>query len=406
MLQKWIRSAIGKVPQPVESDDFALWVSSLIFEFEKIENVELHVIAPHSRMTCFTREFSIRGVHYYFFNRNLPYTYGFVPKKISLFCGNYYIRNRLFVKRFLKQINPDIVNLIGTENPDYCITGLDIKEIPVYATVQTVYSNPDRLKLSGECDQSRWDIELQLHRKVNYYGTLSRMHQDLILKNNPGAMFLKHTLSKQMPKFVSNVAKTYDFVLFAANVVAKKGVEDALHALARIKTLKHDVRLNVVGECHPEYKAALENLIKKLDLVGNVEFHAYFPLHADMVLHIQKSSFAVLPNKLDAISGTVIEAMALEIPVVTYRTADTPSLNKDAECVLLADIGDIDTLAAQMTKLLETPLLANTLVRNAKAFVEKNYDSAASARQIIQNYRAVIDHYMHHVPIPKELLFE
>jgi glycosyltransferase involved in cell wall biosynthesis len=44
-------------------------------------------------------------------------------------------------------------------------------------------------------------------------------------------------------------------------------------------------------------------------------------------------------------AGTVIEAMLLEIPVITYKTTGTPYLNKDGETVLLCDIGDINQLA-------------------------------------------------------------
>jgi glycosyltransferase involved in cell wall biosynthesis len=406
VFQNRIRTALGKQPMPVVYNDYAPWVSSLIKEYETFQDIEVHVIAPHSGMTRFTHEFGNNGVYYHFFNPNIPNIQGIIPKQLLLPDWHHYVRNRFFVKRFLKRIKPDIVDLIGTENPYYSITALDIKDIPVYVTVQTVYTNPDRLKHGGNCDRLRWDIELKIHRKVNYYGTRSRLHHDLIINNNPDAFIMKHNLCKPMPECNCVVTKMYDFVLFAANIIISKGIEDAIRALAKVKEVKPDVRLDVVGSCAPEYKAGLATLVETLDLNGNVEFHGYFPLHADMFRHIQKASFAILPNKLDAISGTVIEAMCLNIPLVTYKTSGTPFLNKGAECVLLADIGDIDMLAVQMTRLLETPSLANVLARNAKAFVVKECDNTACAKQIVQNYKAVIDHYVNQVPIPNKLLFD
>ena len=406
VFQNRIRCALGKQPMPVGYNDYAPWVTGLIKEYEKFQDLEVHVIAPHSGMTRFTHEFSNNGVYYHFFNPNIPNIQGIIPKQLILRDNHNFVRNRFFVKRFVKRISPDIVDLIGTENPYYSITALDIEDVPIYVTVQTVYTNPDRLKLSGECDRSRWDTELKIHRKTNYYGSNSRMHRDLIINNNPDALIMKHKFCKQMPKCVCDGAKSYDFVLFAANVIVGKGIEDAILALAKVKKVKQNVRLNVVGRCEAQYKAVLASMIEALDLKSNVEFMDYFCLHSDMFRYVQKASFAVLPNKLDDISSAVIEAMSLYIPLVTYKTSGTPYLNKDAECVLLADIGDIDTLAAQMIRLLETPSLAATLARNAKAFVMKEYDSTACAKQTVQNYKAVVDHYVRNTPIPDELLFD
>ena len=114
----------------------------------------------------------------------------------------------------------------------------------------------------------------------------------------------------------------------------------------------------------------------------------------------------MLPNKLDVISGTVIEAMLLELPLVTNKTSGSPYLNKDGETVLLAEIGDIDTLANHMLKLLNDQEYARDLAVKAKAFVETEFDNTKSAQRLLSCLRAVVDHYHHNTPVPKELLFD
>lgn len=399
-----IKKMLGK--QPYVYTDFAPWVNNLISEFEKFEDVELHIIAPHTGLSPFKYSFEINGIFYHFFRPELPLRLDILVSRLPHQEKRRFSLNRLWVKQFIKEIQPDIVNLIGTENPYYSITVLDIKNIPVFVSAQTVYTNPDRQKISGNCDPLRWDTELKIHHKEKYYGCAGRMHRDLILRNNPDAIIFKNFFPIQYPKKVKEVEKEFDFVYFAQGVSQKKGIEDAIDALALVKKEKPNVTLKVVGHCPPNYKVFLNNKINNLGLTENISFHDYFPVHSDMHQYIKKAKFALLPVKLDVIPGTVIEAMLLELPVVTYKTTGTPYLNKNGETVLISEIGDIEHLAANMLKLLDSPELAEQLKKKAKTFVKKEFDNATSAKRLLEDYKAVIAHYHNGTPIPEKLLFD
>lgn len=405
----WLKNQIKKVMGKKNSarhKDFAPWVTNLIKEFERYEDVELHVIAPHMGLKRATAEFEMNGVKYHFFKPDMPYLHSEWPAGLSKNGKPCFNGNRRLVKRFLERVQPDVVNLIGTENPYYSITALDVEDIPVFAFAQTVYTNPNRKKLSGSVNTLNWDIELKIHKKVKYYGCSGRMHHDLIKKNNPDAIVFKNFFPIQKPTDVKEVSKEFDFIFFAAGVTPKKGSEDVLDALAIVKKIKDNVSLHIVGSCAPYYKSVLNKKIEELGLSNNVFFKSYFPVHSDMHQYIKKARVAVLPNKLDVISGTVIESMLLELPLVTYKTTGTPYLNKDGETVLIADIDDIETLANHMLKLLNEPEYARDLAVKAKAFVEKEFDNTKSAQRLLSCLRAVTDHYYHDKPIPEDLLFD
>lgn len=401
--QNFIRSLLGKKKMNNNSD-FAPWVTNLINEFERFKDVELHIIAPHKGLKKFTQEFNHNGISYHFYKPELPFMLSKVADKIVKGKRKYRL-NRFFIKRFIKQINPDIVNLIGTENPYYSIGALDIKDIPVYVSAQTVYTNPNRMALTGNVQQDRWDLELQIHQKVQYYGCTGRMHRDLIINNNPQAIVFKMFFPIEYPQKVKDVPKEYDFVFFAAGVTKKKGIEDAIDALAKVKAYYPNVILNVVGKCENTYKDFLNIKIAQLNLQENIIFNNYFPVHSDMHQHIKKSRFALLPVKLDIISGTIVEAMLLELPLVTYKTTGTPYLNKDGQTVLFGDIDDIDSLAENMLVFLKNPAFAGELAAKAKAFIEREFNNTDNAKRLVENYRAVINHYHNKTPIPQELLF-
>ena len=403
-LKNWIKTLLGKQINTGYAD-FAPWVTNLIKEFEKYDDVELHVISPFLGLTHFTYEFKMRNVNYHFFQPAVPIFH--IPyNRLNIKGCPVFFVNRHYVKKFLRNIKPDIVNLIGTENPYYSVTSLDIENIPVYVSAQTVYTNPDRLRYADDFLPLNWDVELKIHQKEKYFGCGGRMHRDLILRNNPNATIFKMFFPIEKPKKVKALPKIFDFVFFAAGVAKKKGVEDAIDALALVKKSKSDVTLNIVGSCANEYKTFLLNKISDLNLGTNIIFTDYFPNHADMHQHVVQARYALLPVKLDIIPGSIIEAIYLDLPVVTYKTTGTPYLNRDGESVLLCGIGDIEGLSKNMIALLETSSLAEKLRQNARAFVEREFDNAVSAKRLVSNYRTVIDHYHRNIPIPQEQLFD
>ncbi len=386
--------------------DGAPWVNNLIKEFENFTDVELHVIAPHKGLKKFTCEFEMSGVHYHFFKPDKPLFSDRVIDALFRRKQRKYRLNRFFIKQYIKKIKPDIINLIGTESPYYSSAVLDIKDRPVYVSVQTVSTNPARLNYPGTFDQNKWDLELKIHQKEKYFGTGSRLFRDLILKNNPSAVLFKMFFPIEKPAKVKSMPKKFDFVLFATRLIKSKGVEDAIDALFFVKKHKKDVSLNLVGPNNTEYMAFIRQKIEQLDLKNNIIFTGSFPVHADLHQHIVQAKYAVLPNYLAAIPGTIIEAILLDIPVVTTKNTGTPFLNRDGEAVLIADIGNIEMLADCMLKLMNSTELAERLKTNARAFVEKEFDNTTSAKRLVKNYRAVIDHYHYNTPIPKELLFD
>lgn len=403
-LLKWIKSLLGKEIKH-SYNDFAPWVTNLIKEFEKFDDIELHIIAPFVGLKYFTSELEINGVFYHFFKPDLPIIHAELPEFFHKIGIPRFVQNRFLVKKFLKKIKPDLVNLIGAENPYYSVTTLDIKNIPVYVSAQTVYTNPDRKKISGSCIQLNWDTELKIHKKEIYYGVACRMHRDLIFKNNPAAIMFKMFFLIEKPKNVFDLPKEYDFVFFAG-LDKKKGIEDLIEALSIVKKTKRDVKLNVIGSTSEGYMHYLKGKISDLNLNENIVFDAYFESHATMHQHTKKSSFAVLPIKLDAIPSSVIEAIHLGLPVVTYKTTGTPYLNKGGDSVLISDIGDIESLANNMIQLIVNPELGIQLNENAKRFVEKTFNNETSAKNLVSNYRAVIAHYNFKIPIPEVQLFD
>jgi len=385
--------------------DYAPWITNMISEFEKRNDIEIHIISPHRNLKKNKYSFKYGNIYYHFFRPDNDIMVIKLFRKLFKIKRPKYYFNRHLIKGFVKDINPDVVNLIGSENPYYSIAGLDITNLPLILTTQTVYTNPLIKKFMDNIDQYRWDLEIKLHKKIKYYCCTGMMYRDLVLHHHPNAVIFYYTFPKKPLEKINNVIKKYDFVFFAANVSKVKGIEDTIQALTLVKKEYPEVTLNIVGNYDINYKKYLEKMIEELELKENIKFNDYFPQHSDMLKHIQKAKYAVLPVKLDVISTTMIESLMLGLPLITYKTSGTPTLNKYGEAVLICDIDDINSLAQNMLRVMKEPELVKKMLNNSKIFIDKEYDNVAIIDRLVSIYNAVYKHYYENEPIPKELIF-
>ncbi|MDD2562420.1 MAG: glycosyltransferase family 4 protein [Eubacteriales bacterium] len=396
---------LKKRPKKVSSD-FAPWISYMANGMDGISNIDIHVISPHSGLTKLRHSFVLGNISYHFFKPDKDIFAVNLARRIFKGRTPQYGLNRKSIKQFIDDIQPDLVVIIGAENPYYSISAMDISSIPILLIAQTVYTNPERMKLSGHVNRDIWKLELQIHERLQYFSCNARLHRDLILEHNPNAVIFRHRYPQIRPKKIDSPTKKYDFVFYAATIAKKKGIEDALIALSIVKRFHDNVSLDVVGGCSPETKLAVDRILRDYKLENNVVFHDYFPKHSDMHAHIQQGRVALLPIKLDSIPGTVSEAMMLDLPVVSYITSGTPRLNKYGEAVLLCEINDVEALAKNMIRVMDEPDLVDRLISNSRKYVEIEIDNDRSANNFVRMFYAVYENYHRQVPIPKDLLFD
>ena len=185
----------------------------------------------------------------------------------------------------------------------------------------------------------------------------------------------------------------------------KKGYFDAIKALAIVKQKHPLVTLNLVGGGEGSVKEKLKKLSSELGVETNVVFTSFFEKQEDLFRHIQKSRFALLPSKLDHISGTMVQAMHYGLPLVCYKTDGTPLFNIEKECALIADMNNVEQLAEKMIELMENPFKADMLKRNALERLEKKNNMEACTDRLVNTYKAIVNYEKNGCPIPTQLFF-
>ena len=388
-----------------EYKDFGLWNVNIINGLKNRDDIELHVIAPHKGMRHATQEFKYEGVSYHFFRRDLPYPWAQLEHYLCPQNRRAYPRNRKRVKAFIEKIKPDLVNLIGAENPYYSITALDVEDIPIIIHCQTVYANPDRIKNTGKMDQYRWDTEIKLFHKTPYIACNGRMYYDLIKQYAPESIiFPRRWPSPQFPE-IPEVEKKYDFVFFARALSKNKGFDNAVEAMGQFVKIHSGATFLAIGKKDHDWPI-YERRIKELGIEGSVITHDSITSYEEMLKFVRQGRFSLLPLTMDVVSGTILESMRMGMPVITCRTSGTPSLNEKRKTVLISEIGDSKGLCQNMVSLYESPELQEELRHNAILFIkEKDELNSHNIDIMVKQYQAIIAHYNRRTPIPEELLY-
>lgn len=165
-------------------------------------------------------------------------------------------------------------------------------------------------------------------------------------------------------------------LLYVGRIAGNKRIDLLIHALAQLQ--RSNVMLLVVGDVvlndaarilHPE----LEALAAQLGVANQVVFTGRVPV---VTPYLHLADILLLPSQHEGFGVPVAEAMAAGTPVIASNSGALPWVlgaddSGNAPGGLLFREGNVDDLAAQITRLLDDPNLRNTLVAQGSERVRK-----------------------------------
>lgn len=390
-------------------DDFAAWNVELISALSKRSDIELFVIAPHFRMKRLCQQFTLNNVNYFFWKADIPIVNRLWPSWFNIDAWLNYFWQRKLVHRWINKIKPDIVNLIGAENPHYSSMILGLEGFPVLVSIQGIYSNPMRFKSVKEI-KWRSRMEKKVLASARYFGVNANFMPNLISQwcDNPVFLWNRFPTKEIEPSLLNDILnqeKSYDFVQFSG-LTDLKGVPDTIYATKIVKEQYPNIKVRLFGRITDEYLDKIKNLISSLGMEDNVFISKGYRTVSQMLLEASRARFYILPTKIDTIPCTIFEALKIGLPVVSYKTGDIPLLNVGDERVLLAEKNDIDGLAQNMLRLLRERDLGKMLLCKSTKFVSRYFSNQFNVNQFLEIYKSVYNAYHYKQKIPQEFLYE
>ena len=374
-------------------DDFAIWVSDYIKEFEKHSEYEFHVVAPHKGMKKSSQSFEISGICYHFIKCDGSYIIDFFKSHFRYEEKNNYSRNRRKIYSFLNSISPDLIILCGAENPYYSASVLGINDIPIYVITQTLLNDEKRIDMGIGTDYRR-QKEIEVFKHAHFFCTSAEKTIKRIKEVNVNAIFLPAGFPTHRPVVTIPEKKDFDFVFFARNVSKNKGIEDLLYAFAVVKKKYQYVQLNIIGGCNTDYKKKLDRDIEQLEINKNVHFSGYFEQISDVYNCIAKARAVVVPGITAVLNSTVREAMFIGLPTICYETPATIVINKERRSLITVPMCDVKALAKQMLFTIEQHEKVADIAKNGKEYAENFFSNEAIVNKLLANCQKIIEKYI------------
>jgi colanic acid/amylovoran biosynthesis glycosyltransferase len=173
-------------------------------------------------------------------------------------------------------------------------------------------------------------------------------------------------------------------ILFVGRLLHGKGLSLLLEAVAALRDRGLDVTASIVGDgpARGEYEAAARRLgvFEHVRFVGAVG-------QDDVRAHYSRADLFCLPSFAEGVPVVAMEAMAMELPVVTTKIMGIPELVDDGAHGLLVAPGRSDVLTDALERLIRSPDERRRMGRAAREKVRADYDVARSALRM----RAVLE---------------
>ncbi len=187
-------------------------------------------------------------------------------------------------------------------------------------------------------------------------------------------------------RFISD-QKDWTTILFAGRLTSQKGLDVLLRAFAEIIQKHRDLKLLVAGD--GALKTDLESLCRTLGLQQNVDFLGAIS-RAEMPKLYKAADIFVLPSISESFPNSLLEAMAMEKPIIATRVGAVPEIIQDGKEALLVSPGDQKSLARAIERLVSDDGLDKRLSRNAKILVKKKYTWESVTQKTLKIYEDIL----------------
>ena len=183
-------------------------------------------------------------------------------------------------------------------------------------------------------------------------------------------------------------------VLYVGRLEARKGVIEAVAPMSRVLRSLPDVRWRLAGadtRSGPGGQSMREALIARIpvDLRDRVDFLGALGRDA-LGAELASAAAVLLPSRHENFPYACLEAMAAGAAVVGSQHGGMAEMITAARTGLLIDPGRPETIVDALLRVLEQPLFAEALGREAQRAVQERYRPDVIAPVVEDHYRRVI----------------
>lgn len=189
-----------------------------------------------------------------------------------------------------------------------------------------------------------------------------------------------------IPQELKNARQTADLnshhILWVGRIAEGKRPLDAVLVLKKVREQIPDAELDIVGGAEKNFLEQMHLLSKDLGIFDAINFYGLHPENK-MSDFYMNSALLLFTSESEGYPMTLLESKAFGIPCVMYSLPYL-SLVKDGKGFLSAELGDINTMADHVIRLLKDDAIRKSLGQEAKESFDTlaNYDLSGTWQKI------------------------
>ena len=394
----------------------AVWIDALLEDFKL--NSEYEIVVATTLPTKSTIKHCNDGITYYALPDNYPTLYNENRKE-----------NIKAWKKLLKEENPDIIQVWGTEFTHGLCALRQSSNTPSIIYMQGLLSSIAKYYHAGielkEIKKNRTfrDIIKRdgiLSQQKKYYKSSLKEREMLNLSRR---IISENEWCNYNVKSVIPDIKTYDLALSINKVFSKKkwdinnierhsimctasgytikGLHMVLKATALLKDKYPDIKVYVPGTPMVSdgslkgnlkkggYVKYIETLIKELGIKDNVVWMGYVS-QDELASRYEKTHLFVMSSSIENHSSSLKEAMIVGMPCISSAVGGIPEYVKHGENGLLYRFEEYQLMAGYVEKIFDDDDLAKTLSKRAREDMMSLHEGKDLYKKMINIYQEIL----------------
>jgi glycosyltransferase involved in cell wall biosynthesis len=331
------------------------------------------------------------------------------------------------IRQLEEMIHPDMIHIWGTERfwttlhvqdylkapvlldiqglifacAEYYYGGLTFSEIfrcihlkEIMMPWRTLFQKKNRFRKIGICEVQH----LKAFKHISCQSEWVKGNISFIL---PDAKFYAASIMLRKEFYTAdpwrfNDSRQYPVVFsMASGAITYKGIHVLLKAIAELKRIYPDIRLELAGSMNignrllDGYSIFLKKLIKKLNITENVVYLG--SLNAKQIIgHLQSCSVCVIPSFVESYCVALAEAMITGAPTVVSFAGAMPELGEHNKSLMFYNSLDHRTCASYISRLIDNKNLAISISGHARKIRLEQNDINRVINIQLQNYDSVL----------------
>ena len=229
---------------------------------------------------------------------------------------------------------------------------------------------------------------LEFCRKNKFY---DEMKSSLIWNGSAKGIDLsKYDISKKV-EYANEIKEKYEIqeeciIGFVGRLGKEKGCNELFKAFQQIQ------------ETHPKTKLLFVGSIEKPDTIEPNLLEYFYNSSAiiktglvkDVEKYISAMDIFILPSYREGFGMSLLEAQAMEVPVIATEYPGPSSAMKENETGLVVPIGDAEAIVNAVNYFLINPEKASEFGKNGRVWVEKSFDYEKFKEEHIKNRKRLL----------------